>query len=1039
MAKTARSFILPGLILLLSLLLIPVRPAIALPGDTIRWSPVNLPADGRAGNWVLADGSDIQHLAMAIDGTLYAYGSGLTYTLLKSTDGGYSWSYTGMVRDSIVDIAIAPDDASVVYYATSSNVYKSADAGNSFVLMSPNPGGAGTNNVEITTIDVTYPGDYLVAVGTRDTDGSEYGGVYVLDESEFFAGWTDTNAGSYDVYAVAFSPNFPASRQLVVVVTDETDTIVTTTIGGNGWGLTLGTARLDRDNSGIPTPVAVAVSADIAFPEDYGVTMQHNVLLVAIDTGTGNGDVYRISRTTATDLNIGFGYGLSNVDVTALAVAGNAATANLLAGAAGSALIYVSVDGGINWTMSTKEPTGQAKTCVVMAADFSGSGKAYAATTGTESAFSYTADGGVTWNQSGLIDTKISDILELAPSPNYSRDNTLFMLTWGGKHSLWRSLNGGDRWERVYSSALASVDSIKRVELSPRYGDGTEVVFITGNSGGNTAIWNSADNGQNFGAARVTRDPVTGATFSISTWTVVDDNTLFLGSYDGSNGLVYHTTNSGWWFSAGAVAGTQSLHSIALSPNYDQDGTIVVGNTNGWVYWSNDKGTTFEPLPSPVTSPPLTGRISVTFDSHFSSNHTVYAASDTQDKGIYRFTVNRSTEWKSIDSTLPGGGTIGQLRLLADGTLYAINPQPVDAANKEGGMERCLNPTNPLSPVFETVTRGLDDGATLSGLWLCEHRLWSIDTTNTRLMTYIDSLTLPVNLVSPSDGVSGVDTGNLILDWEILKGTTRYQWQLDCDTDFANPYGGFEGNTEVVSARLPAFGLATTYYWRVRATEPVLSPWSAKWSFTTSLGGTTAASKLVIPEAGASDVGLKPIFQWGAVAGADSYELLVSKGISFTVPIITKVGAYALATTAWRCDITLDYDTTYYWKVRAIGSGTSSDWSAISAFATESPPDPIEPSPAPESSSPAPEFSSPAPEFSSPALDFSLPAPDFSSPAPTLLSPVPEPPVSAPGPRSSPVPSPPGTPDWVIYLMGLMGFVIIMLLITTLVLVVRPR
>jgi len=753
--------------------------------------------------------------------------------------------------------------------------------------------------------------------------------------------------------------------------------------------------------------------------------MEHNVLLIAIDTGSGNGDIYRISGTTVTDLNIGFGYGLSNVDVTALAVAGNAATANLLAGAAGGARVYASVDGGINWTMSNKDPTGQAKTCVVMAADFSSSGKVYAATSGTESAFSYTADGGVSWNQSGLIDTKISDILELAPSPNYSRDNTLFMLTWGGKHSLWRSLNGGDRWERVYSSALANVDSIKRVELSPRYGDGTEVVFITGNSGGDTAIWNSADNGQNFGPARITRDPVTGATFSISTWTVVNDNTLFLGSYDGNNGLVYHTTNSGWWFSAGAVAGTQPLHSIALSPNYDQDGTIVVGNTNGWVYWSNDKGTTFEPLPSHVTSPPLTGRISVTFDSHFSSNQTIYAASDTQDNGIYRFAINRSTEWKSIDSNLPGGGTIGQLRLLADNTLYAINPQPVDAANKEGGMERCLNPTNPLGTVFETVTRGLDDGATLSGLWLFEHRLWSIDTTNTRLMTYTDSLTLPVNLVSPSDAVSGVDTGNITLDWETLKGTTRYQWQLDCDTDFANPYEGFEGNTEVVSARLPAFGLATTYYWRVRATEPVLSPWSAKWSFTTSLGGTTAASKLVSPEAGASSVGLKPIFQWGAVAGADSYELLVSKDISFTDPIITKVGAYALATTAWRCDITLDYDTTYYWKVRAIGSGTSSDWSAISAFATELPPASTEPSP--------------APEFSSPAPTLLLPTPDFPSPTPMLLSLAPEPPVSVPGSRSAPVPSPPGTPGWIIYLMGLMGFVIIMLVITILVLVVRQR
>ncbi len=660
-----------------------------------------------------------------------------------------------------------------------------------------------------------------------------------------------------------------------------------------------------------------------------------------------------------------------------------------------------------------------------MAPDFSSSGKAYAATSGTESAFSYTTDGGVTWNQPGLIDTKISDILDVAPSPNYSQDNTLFMLTWGGKHSLWRSLNGGVRWERVYSSALANVDSIKRVKLSPQYGNGSQVIFTTGKSGGNPAIWNSTDNGQDFGLPRVTRDPVTGATFSIDTWAVVGDDALFVGSYDGSNGLVYHTTDSGWWYSAGVVAGNQSLYSIALSPNYDQDGTIVVGNTHGWVYWSNDDGASFEPLPPDATSPPLTGSISVAFAPRFNSNNTVYAASNTLDKGIYRFIINRSIEWESIDSTLPSGGTIGQLRLSANGTLYAINSQPVDAANKEGGMERCLNPTYSLGPTFETVTRGLADGATLSGLWLYEHRLWSIDTTNTRLMTYTDSLTLPVSLTSPAEGASGIGTiinytiSNVSLDWEALKGTTSYKWQLDHDTDFTTVPTGFEGNTKATSARLPSLEPATTYYWRMRATEPVLSPWSAKWSFTTSLGYSVIASNLVSPEAGTSGVGLKPIFQWSAIAGTNSYELLVSTDISFANPIIIKIGDYALSTTAWQCDINLDYDTTYYWKVRATGSGTSSAWSAISAFATESPPAQSEPSPAQGSSSPAEESSSPVQESSSLAQESSSPAQGSSS--------------------SPPAPSQSDTPDWVIYLTGLMGFIIILLLIIILVLVVRQR
>ncbi len=69
---------------------------------------------------MLASGSSVQHLTMAIDGTLYCYAnpSATSYRLFKSADGGGSWSYTGEVEDTIVDIATAPNDASIVYYAT---------------------------------------------------------------------------------------------------------------------------------------------------------------------------------------------------------------------------------------------------------------------------------------------------------------------------------------------------------------------------------------------------------------------------------------------------------------------------------------------------------------------------------------------------------------------------------------------------------------------------------------------------------------------------------------------------------------------------------------------------------------------------------------------------------------------------------------------------------------------------------------------------------------------------------------------------------
>jgi hypothetical protein len=363
------------------------------------------------------------------------------------------------------------------------------------------------------------------------------------------------------------------------------------------------------------------------------------------------------------------------------------------------------------------------------------------------------------------------------------------------------------------------------------------------------------------------------------------------------------------------------------------------------VYWSQDNGASFESLPSEAASSPLSGSVTVAFDPGYSQNSTVYAASDTEGENLYRFIIGKSQRWEAIDS--PTEGRLGQIIVSGEGTLYA------NSFKADGGIERCLNPTYSLGPTFETVTKGLDEGAKLFGLWLVEHRLWSVDSANNRLMTYYDSLTQPVSLSWPGDKAPGVgnlvnDTArNISLDWETLEGAEEYLWQIDYDTDFTTVPVGFEGNTDASTAQLPALELGATCYWRVRATEPVLSPWSDKWSFTTSIGSQALAPVLESPEAGASGVAIKPIFQWSAIAGADSYELMVSTRAELDNPTILKTDSYALTSTAWQCNVSLDYDTTYYWKVRAVNGDTHSAWSAVGAFITvpapleaESPPEP---------------------------------------------------------------------------------------------------
>ncbi len=992
-----------ALILLLSLLgSTTSTPATATPG-VVEWSRVSIPAEGKPGNWVLAAGSDVQHLTMAIDGTLYLYVAGAGYNnLYKSTDEGRTWAVTGYATDfpgaGVVDIAGSGEDADTLYVADAANVYKSEDAGDSWgevaaASMVTDVVATFVGAEAITSIAVGYANDVpYVYIGSADP-GAYNGDVYFIADTPFGGGWTplevdDGNGNAtLDVFSVAVSPFFDDDNEIDVLVTDAIPyTAVLRNIGGS-VGAWTEVAELQLDDV---TPFESNRASDIVYPADFDNEYEMFVGVTEVTTGS-LGDVFRVDDTIAFDLGV-------NDDIRSLDLVGDYGATSMMAGAvavAGPSQVYSSTDDGDTWTDADKEPAGTGATSnyVVIADDFADNGKAYVATSGGNSAFSYTTDGGVTWNQVGLIDTGISDIVDLAVSPNYSMDNTLFMLTWGSAHSLWRSLNGGTRWERVYSSALANVDSIDRVELSPQYDDGNEVVFIAGESNGNPAIWKSTDNGQSFSSPRFTRDPSSGASFNIDTWAVVNDKTLFIGSYDGSSGLVYRTTKSGLSYSTVAVAGSQSLNYIVLSPDYDRDETILVGNTNGWVYWSDDDGSSFEPLPSDATSAPLTGSLTVAFDPEYSKNNTVYAASDTADGGIYRFIIGTSTSWERIDSNLPEGGMIGQLIVSADGTLYATN------FKADGGMERSLNPTYSLGPTFETVTRGLDDGATMSGLWLHHNQLWAIDTTNTRVITYTDSLTLPVILTSPQDKAPGIGTiinhtiSNVRLDWEAAEGATSYQWQLDYETDFSSVPAGFEDSTKASSARLPALEPATTYYWRVRVTKPVLSPWSAKWSFTTSLGGEIVAPELESPQAGASGVPLKPVFQWSAVAGADSYEMVVSADVHLGNPAILKVDEYALPGNAWQSEVSLNYDTTYYWKVRARSADSRSAWSAVGAFTTESPP-----------------------------------------PPPELAQPLPP---SSPPPPAPPPPAQPATPDWVFYMLGFLGFIIISLLATILVLALR--
>ncbi len=886
--------------------------AVAAETDIAEWSEVATPAEGRAGGWGLAPGSDLSKLSLAA-GVIYVNRLDGESRLMRSEDGGLSWAETDYEGEAVVDI-VCPGDTETIYLTDGSRVYRSRD-GEVFESLSEGTLPALDANERIACLDIGHDGNHpIVFIGTADSDPGQYGGVYYLTEGDFGAGWRDMMAEGYDIYAIACPPGFDHSLRLVALASDENHSyIINNDSAIGGWSER---TELLEDNA---TNFEVSSASRIVFPSDFDILYE---LFVGVSSGA-KGGVYRVNEGGARDLG-------PDAEIVSLDIAEGR---ELVAGGTNGQLWY-SPDAGESWQPSRKAPTGDGAVYVAVSADFSDSGVAYAATSGTESAFSVSRDGCLTWNQTSLIDTEISDIIDLAPSPS---DDTLFMLTHrdGGGHSLWRRRDGA--WERVYCTSLP--DALERVALCPQYDDDNRVVLLAGAGNGSPSIWKSSDDGQSF-----TRR---GTPLPVDAWAVVDDSTWFIGGYDGANGRVYHATNSGLSYSLGSVIGDSSLNSIVLSPNYSQDETLLVGNKDGWVYLSKDNGKSFdplgEPLPDLITEATALNEITVAFDPGYSHNNTVYAASHCKDdlnnsSAIYRFITGKSDDWGAIDSLAEG--VIDGLIVSAEGTLYAPN------SAADGGMERCLNPSYPLGPSFESVTRGLDEGAKLVGLWLHGQQLWSVDSENTKVVSYSDGLTAPVTLLSPSDGAPGVGmlvdnaVMNISLDWESLPGATAYQWQLNYETDFSSLPEGFEGTTQGSSVHLVDLSPATTYYWRVRAIEPNLSPWSEKWSFCTPMGTEAPAPRLESPPAGATGVPIEPIFQWSAIAGADSYELMVSTIATFDNPTILKTDDYALPATAWQCNISLNYDTTYYWKVRAVSADSCSAWSAVSAFSTESEPSP---------------------------------------------------------------------------------------------------
>jgi hypothetical protein len=420
---------------------------------TLEWDKSNPPKAGEDGDYFRdIDITGLGPMAMAIDGSLYAYADGVG--LLKSTDDGRSWErLTKYDFADPVDIAVSTEDADHLWIATADTVYRTTNGGDTYTALTTVTGPTAGTLSAINSIAAGYVNDELqLFVSATGGDGED---VYVLAASygSIWSTMAAQAAGAVNVYHVAAAPDFNSASDplLLAVVDDGTDTLVYYKEGGGAWNGNKGPLQLVAG--------ATTVDAtDIAFPDDFESDPESGFLeyFIVLDDGVdANQSLWNVvvdSEWGSNDTTID--------DFVSVDVSGSAGDASVMAGTDGGT-VYYSTNNGISWDEARDNPSGDGNAMVLMTQDFLETEEAWALVDGSQhlQALSFTQDGGDTFNQISLIDTSIGWVEDIA----FGSDR--YVVTdpsGGGDDSVWR--DDGDNWERV---AVAS--DIDRVATSPEY------------------------------------------------------------------------------------------------------------------------------------------------------------------------------------------------------------------------------------------------------------------------------------------------------------------------------------------------------------------------------------------------------------------------------------------------------------------------------------------------------------------------------------------------------------------------------------------
>ena len=283
-----------------------------------------------------------------------------------------------------------------------------------------------------------------------------------------------------------------------------------------------------------------------------------------------------------------------------------------------------------------------------------------------------------------------------------------------------------------------------------------------------------------------------------------------------------------------------------------------------------------------------------------------------------------------------------------DGIVYTSIVRPTVSWNTITGVGSYILEWDTVPSFSSTMFRTFTTTSTsvsINGLQYGTKYYWRVKATNSNdsdTSSYSEvrnftTCSAPI-LSSPSNGMVYTTMVRPSVSWNSITGAGSYILEWDTVPSFSSTMFRTY-TTSSTSIYINGLLYSTKYYWRVKATntnDSDTSSYSEVWNFTTA--GTVTLSS---PTNNPSPTGRfysRQYLRWNTLPGSSEYMIQLDTTSDFSSSVLRNVSVSISSTNTdsyyEKCVYDLYYGTMYYWRVCAISSVDTTDWSETWQFHT---------------------------------------------------------------------------------------------------------